>query len=125
MTAMRMVWVTSATDGLDHSISDEAMIAAVTQGAGQFRAQCGTVMVSASLSAPPGAVCPACAALRRHASVAYAECRQGVPRRWWARLWHRLAVALIAGDQDWVSATVPLQSMARASRSPGQNERQQ
>ncbi len=82
MTVVRAVWVTSAADGLDHAVTDEAMAATATQGQGKFRAQCGMAMLSDSLCTPPGAVCPACSAFHRHVCAADAERRQG---RWRGR----------------------------------------
>lgn len=60
----RSVWVTSITDRLDHAVDLDAM--GVAWARGNPRALCGTTVLPAALSAPPGRRCPACATSLQH-----------------------------------------------------------
>lgn len=57
----RPIWVTSITDRLDHAVTLDAM-GAFSAG-GTLRLLCGTTLLPASLSSPPGRHCRACAAI--------------------------------------------------------------
>ena len=59
MTALRSIWVTSATDRLDHVVVGEAMEAAMATGQRPV-AVCGVHLLSAALCAPPQRRCPRC-----------------------------------------------------------------
>ncbi|WP_214367021.1 hypothetical protein [Pseudonocardia sp. H11422] len=51
--------MTSQVDGQDHEITDEDLVAGVAGGS--YRAVCGAWVSPASLTAPPGRPCVACA----------------------------------------------------------------
>lgn len=57
--ARRAVPVTSARDGFEHLVADEAMASGT---GGHYPALCGRVVWAAALVCPPGPRCPACVA---------------------------------------------------------------
>ncbi|MGH3769593.1 MAG: hypothetical protein ACRDTX_31345, partial [Pseudonocardiaceae bacterium] len=70
---------------LEHRVTDEAIAAA--RSSHRYQALCGQVFVAAPMAAPPGPLCPACAALlvtaSRPAGVPEPRRRrQGLLRRW-------------------------------------------
>lgn len=65
MTTVRvhLTWVTSATTGVDHAVSDADFASAVRAGQGVFPAACGVSFASAAMCTEPGGVCASCWAL--------------------------------------------------------------
>ena len=59
--AWRVVAVTSAEDGLEHLVADEAM---ALENAGRYVALCGRAVLAAALVCPPGRPCRACVEVR-------------------------------------------------------------
>jgi hypothetical protein len=57
------VSITCLVDGRAHRVSDLQLGTTEADALGRYRALCGHVVTAASLAAPDGAPCPACAAL--------------------------------------------------------------
>lgn len=57
----RIWWVQSASDGLQHAVSEPAFLAGMEQGTGEYRSVRDEVLTAAALTEPPGGRCPACA----------------------------------------------------------------
>lgn len=76
-----LTWVTSL-DGLEHAVTDAAMVAGMAAGAGEYAAVCGVVALSDAMTAPPGSCCPVCSArVRLAVSRLPARRRHGRPSR--------------------------------------------
>ena len=60
MTRPIIVPVTSATDGLSHMVTIDAMAIGIRAGEGRYVATCHAAIESASLAEPPGPPCSAC-----------------------------------------------------------------
>lgn len=69
------VWVTGAEDGLDHAVSDDAMIAGIDEGRGRFHSLCGAIVPAAPMIEPPGRRCGRCS------EILYTPVRQAEPER--------------------------------------------
>lgn len=79
--------VTSARDGFEHLVADEAM----TPGnAGCYVALCERAVRAAALACPPGPRCPACIAVRNAVPAGRQRHRRTDQRGVWARLTARL-----------------------------------
>jgi hypothetical protein len=75
--------VTSARDGLEHLVLDEAMTPA---NAGHCVALCGRALWAAALACPPGPQCRACNAVRDADADSARSCHRQRPHGLWAWL---------------------------------------
>jgi hypothetical protein len=72
------VWVTT-TDGADHAVTDEEMVAGMRAGKGLYLAVCGASVLAAAMTVPPGATCPHCVTRLRHLTHTSAPTVCGAP----------------------------------------------
>lgn len=59
MARIFAVWVTGS-DGLDHAVRDDAMVAGIDEGHGRYQAVCGALVSAAPMIEPPGRRCRRC-----------------------------------------------------------------
>lgn len=58
--SMWITWVTCGSDGYEHAVTDEAIIASKRHRSGVYRVMCGHAVIAQALVAPPGLRCPRC-----------------------------------------------------------------
>lgn len=88
---VRLIWIGSVADGLDHAVTQATLAAGVLHRSGRHEAVCGHGVLPGSMLEPPGPTCPRCTAyLRAQAPRRAAEERaqrrryrtSGLLRRW-------------------------------------------
>ncbi len=52
--------MTCGSDGYEHAVTDEAIIASKRHRSGVYGAMCGHTVIAQALVAPPGPCCPRC-----------------------------------------------------------------
>jgi hypothetical protein len=57
---MWITWMTCGSDGYEHAVADEAIIASNRHRSGVYGAMCGHAVIAQALVAPPGRRCPRC-----------------------------------------------------------------
>lgn len=57
---MWITWMTCSSDGYEHAVADEAIIASKRHRSGVYGAMCGHAVIAQALVAPPGRRCPRC-----------------------------------------------------------------
>jgi hypothetical protein len=88
---VRPVWMTSTMDGAEHAIMADAMTAGLAARNRLFAALCGTQVVAASMTAPPGRRCARCVAFQQTRASVRDLARPVLARRRWRYhlLWGR------------------------------------
>jgi hypothetical protein len=58
--SMWITWMTCGSDGYEHAVADEAIIASQRHHSGVYGAMCGHAVIAQALVAPPGRRCLRC-----------------------------------------------------------------